>query len=57
VVIHAFSRRRIAAGQPTKVALPAKVKEITAQNLAAGYILKPEADATIAEAKKITIGR
>ena len=35
----------------------AKVKEVTARNLAAGYILKPEADATIAEAEKLTIGR
>jgi hypothetical protein len=52
-----FAPEKLAALYPTHAAYVAKVKEVTARNLAAGYILKPEADATIAEAEKITIGR
>jgi len=52
-----FAPEKLAALYPTHAAYVAKVKEVTAKNLAAGYILKPEADATIAEAEKMTIGR
>jgi len=52
-----FAPEKLAALYPTHAAYVAKVKEVTARNLAAGYILKPEADATIAEAEKLTIGR
>jgi hypothetical protein len=34
----------------------AKVKEVTEKNLKAGYILKEDADATIAEAERSSIG-
>ena len=33
------------------------MKEVTEKNLKAGYILKIDADATIAEAERSTIGR
>ena len=52
-----FTPEKLAALYPTHSAYMAKVKEVTAKNLAAGYILKPEADVTIAEAEKIGIGR
>jgi alpha/beta hydrolase family protein len=52
-----FAPEKLSALYPTHAAYVAKVKEVTARNLAAGYILKPEADATIAEAEKVTIGR
>jgi len=42
---------------PTHESYVAKVKSVTAANLKAGYILKPEADATIAEAEKSNFGR
>ena len=47
----------IAKLYPTHESYVAKVKSVTAANLKAGYILKPEADATIAEAEKSNIGR
>jgi alpha/beta hydrolase family protein len=52
-----FAPEKLAALYPTHAAYVAKVKDVTARNLSAGYILKPEADATIAEAEKVTIGR
>lgn len=52
-----FAPEKLAALYPTHAAYMAKVREVTAKNLAVGYILKPEADATIAEADKIAIGR
>jgi hypothetical protein len=52
-----FTPEKLAALYPTHAAYLAKVKDVTAKNLAAGYILKPEADATIAEAEKAAIGR
>jgi hypothetical protein len=42
---------------PTHASYVSKVKSATEANLKAGYILKPEADATIAEAEKSAIGR
>lgn len=53
----AFTPEKLATLYPTHGAYLAKVKEVTAKNLAAGYILKPEADATIADAEKTAIGR
>jgi hypothetical protein len=35
----------------------AKVKGVTKKNLKAGYILKADADATIAEAQRASIGK
>jgi hypothetical protein len=40
---------------PTRESYVAKVREITEKNLKAGYILRPDADATIAEAQKQTL--
>jgi hypothetical protein len=42
---------------PTHDGYVAQVKEVTEKNLKAGYILKIDADATIAEAERSTIGR
>jgi hypothetical protein len=42
---------------PTHESYVSKVKSVTEANLKAGYILKPDADATIAEAEKSAIGR
>ena len=52
----AWDAAHLAALYPTHAAYVAKVKEITAKNLAAGYIVKADADATIAEAERSTIG-
>lgn len=52
-----FPPEKLSALYPTHAAYIAKVKEVTAKNLAAGFILKAEADATIAEAEKAAIGR
>ncbi len=48
---------KLAALYPTHQAYVAKVREVTEKNLQAGYILRPEADATIAAAERSTIGR
>jgi hypothetical protein len=42
---------------PTHESYVSKVKSVTEANLKAGYILKPEADATIAEAERSSVGR
>ena len=42
---------------PTHAAYVAAVKDVTEKNLKSGYILRPEADATIAAAEKSTIGQ
>jgi Alpha/beta hydrolase domain len=47
---------RLAAMYPTHAAYVAKVKQVTGKNLKAGYILKEDADATIAEAQRSSIG-
>jgi Alpha/beta hydrolase domain len=47
---------RLAAMYPTHAAYVAKVKQVTEKNLKAGYILKEDADATIAEAERSAIG-
>ena len=47
---------RLTAMYPTHAGYVAKVKEVTAKNLKAGYIVKADADATIAEAERSSIG-
>ncbi len=42
---------------PTHAAYVAKVKEVTEKNLKAGYIVKADAEATIAEAERSNIGK
>jgi hypothetical protein len=41
---------------PTHGAYVAKVKEVTTKNLKAGYIVKADAEATIAEAQRSSVG-
>jgi hypothetical protein len=52
-----FDNARLASLYPTHDAYVAKVKEVTEKNLKAGYIVKEDADATIAEARSSRIGR
>ena len=52
----AWDAARLAAMYPTHAAYVAKVKVVTEKNLKAGYILKKDADATIAEAQRSSIG-
>jgi hypothetical protein len=47
---------RLAMLYPTHAAYVAKVKEVTAKNLKAGYILKDDAEATIVAAEHSSIG-
>ncbi|HWE52695.1 MAG TPA: alpha/beta hydrolase domain-containing protein [Bryobacteraceae bacterium] len=42
---------------PTHAAYVAAVKDVTEKNFKAGYILRPEADATIASAEKSNVGQ
>jgi hypothetical protein len=51
-----WDEARLAAMYPTHAGYVAKVKEVTAKNLKAGYIVKADADATIAEAERSPIG-
>jgi hypothetical protein len=51
-----FDKARIGTLYPTHKAYVAAVKDITEKNLKAGYILKPDAEATIAAAEKSDIG-
>ncbi len=48
---------RLAGLYPTHDAYVAKAKDVTEKNLKWGYILKADADATLAEAKRSTVGR
>jgi hypothetical protein len=52
-----FDNARLATLYPTHEAYVAKVKEVTEKNLKAGYIVKEDADTTIAEARSSRIGR
>jgi hypothetical protein len=52
----AWDHTRLATLYPTHAAYVAKVKEVTLKNLKAGYIVKEDADATIAEAEHSRIG-
>ena len=51
-----WDESRIAKLYPTHAAYVAKVKEVTEKNLKAGYIVKADAEATIAEAVHSSIG-
>ena len=42
---------------PNHAAYVAAVKDVTEKNLKAGYILRPEAEATIAAAERSDIGK
>ena len=48
---------KLARMYPTHAAYVAKVKEVTEKNLKAGYIVKADAEATIAEAERSNIGK
>jgi hypothetical protein len=52
-----FDAATLARLYPSHAGYVAQVREITQKNLEAGFILKPDADATIAEAEASTIGR
>jgi len=52
-----FDQAKVASLYPTHAAYVAAVREVTEKNFTAGYILRPEADATIAAAEKSAIGR
>jgi hypothetical protein len=52
-----FDHDKLAALYPTHQGYVAAVKEITEKNLKAGYILKPDAEATIAAAERSDIGK
>ena len=51
-----FDAATLASLYPTHASYVAVVKKVTEDNLKAGYILKADADATIAEAEKSSIG-
>jgi hypothetical protein len=52
-----FDAATLASLYPTHTDYVAKVKAVTERNLRAGYILKRDADATIAEAERAEIGK
>ena len=52
-----FDQATLAARYPTHAAYVSAVRAVTQKNLAAGYILKIDADATIAEAERSAIGK
>jgi hypothetical protein len=51
-----FDAATLASLYPTHAGYVAAVRDVTAKNVKAGYILQPEADQTIAEAEKSGIG-
>jgi len=52
-----FDHAKLASRYPTHSAYVNAVRTVTERNLKAGYILKPEADATIAAAEQSAIGQ
>jgi alpha/beta hydrolase family protein len=52
-----FDQAKLAALYPTHAAYVAAVRAVTDANVKAGYILRPDADATIAAAQKAAIGK
>jgi Alpha/beta hydrolase domain len=52
-----FDSARLASLYPTHDAYVAKVKDVTEKNLKAGFIVKEDADQTIADARSSKIGR
>lgn len=51
-----FDAATVKSLYPTHAAYVAAVKDVTEKNFKAGYILRPEADATIAAAEKSSVG-
>jgi hypothetical protein len=52
-----FEAAMLASLYPTHAGYVKAVRDVTARNLKAGYILQVDADATIAEAEKASIGK
>ena len=52
-----FDQAKLAARYPSHAAYVAAVRAVTEKNVRAGYILRPEADATIAAAEHSAIGK
>ena len=52
-----FDQAKLASLYPTHAAYVAAVREVTEKNLKSGYILRPDADATIAAAEHSAIGK
>ena len=52
-----FDQAKLAARYPSHAAYVSAVRAVTEKNVAAGYILKVDADATIAEAERSAIGK
>ena len=52
-----FDAAKLSSLYPTHAAYVAKVREVTEKNFSAGYVLRPEADATIAAAERSSIGK
>jgi hypothetical protein len=52
-----FDPAKLASRYPTHAAYVSAVRAVTEKNLKAGYILKPEADATIAAAEHSAVGK
>lgn len=51
-----FAQAKLASLYPTHAAYVAAVRDVTEKNFKAGYILRPEADSTIASAEHSAIG-
>jgi hypothetical protein len=52
-----FDPAKLASLYPTHSAYVAAVREVTEKNVKSGYILRPDADATIAAAEQSAIGQ
>jgi hypothetical protein len=52
-----FDRAKLASLYPMHAAYVAAVREVTEKNFKAGYILRPEADATVRAAEHSAIGQ
>jgi alpha/beta hydrolase family protein len=52
-----FDQAKLASLYPTHAAYVAAVRAVTEKNVQAGYILRPDADATIAAAQQAAIGK
>jgi alpha/beta hydrolase family protein len=52
-----FDPQKLASRYPTHAAYVAAVRAVTEKNVKAGYILRPDADATVAAAERSTIGK
>ena len=52
-----FDAAKLSSLYPTHAAYVAKVRQVTEKNFSAGYVLRPEADATIAAAERSSISK